>query len=160
MECEPAIDTFQSSHTEKWKPEMNKQTKHYQQLTQGKRYPLYVLLKKGFSQTEIADDIGVNKVTVSRELSRNSKIDGYCPEVAERFKTKRKNTAHKSKKADEQPIKIIQQALLLGWSPENTRIRMSIEMPDTAVSHTTIYRLMVSDKAQGGNLYKKLATLR
>ena len=156
MECEPAIDIFQSSHTEKCKPEMNKQTKHYQQLTQGKRYPLYVLLKKGFSQTEIADDFGVNIGTVSRELSRNSKIDGYCPEAAERLKTKRKKTAHKSKKADEQPIKIIQQALLLGWSPENTRISMSIKMPDTAVSHTTIYRLIATDKAREGMLYKSL----
>ena len=83
-------------------------------------------------------------------------MDGYCPEVAERLKTKRNKTAHKSKKAAEQPIKIIQQALLLGWSPENTRIRMSIEMPDTAVSHTTIYRLIATDNAQGGNLYKSL----
>ncbi len=135
---------------------MKKQTKHYQQLTQGKRYQLYALLKKGFSQTEIAHDIGVNKSTVSRELSRNSKVAGYCPEAAERLKTKRKKSAHKSKKTDERHMKIIKKALLLGWSPGNTSIRMTIEMPDTAVSHTTLYRLIAADKAQGGVLYKSL----
>ena len=135
---------------------MNTPNKHYQQLTQAKRYQLYALLKKGFSQTEIAQDIGVNKSTVSRELSRNSKADGYCPEAAERLKVVRKKSAYKSKKTDERHMEIIKKGLLLGWSPGNTSMRMTIEMPDNAISHTSIYRLIADERVEGGVLYKSL----
>ena len=41
---EPAIDIFRSSNTLKWKLGMNDQTKHYQQLTHGRRYQIKALL--------------------------------------------------------------------------------------------------------------------
>jgi IS30 family transposase len=43
----------------------------YTQLTQAQRYQIYALLKMGHSQTQIANCIGVDKSTISRELSRN-----------------------------------------------------------------------------------------
>ena len=42
----------------------------YTQLTQGKRYHIYALMKAGFSQTDIAKEIGVHKSTICRELEK------------------------------------------------------------------------------------------
>ena len=46
------------------------------QLIEAQRYEIYLGLKRKWSQTRIADEIGVSKSTVSREIKRNSKIDG------------------------------------------------------------------------------------
>lgn len=135
---------------------MSTQTKHYKQLTHGQRYQLQALLRNSLTQQAMADTLGVDKSTISRELSRNSNHDGYCPEAAERRKTERKSNAHKAKKADDQHRQIVEKGLSLGWSPENISCRMKIELPDKTVSHTTIYRLIDQDKVNGGNLYREL----
>ena len=135
---------------------MSSQNKHYQQLTQGQRYQLYALKKKGFSQKVIAEELGVHRSTISRELNRNSNADDYDPEVAERLKTERKRTAKKAKKVNERHVHIVQKGLSLGWSPENISCRMKIELPDDAVSHTTLYLLISEDKVNGGKLYRQL----
>ena len=135
---------------------MSTQTKHYEQLTQGKRYQLQALLKTGLSLQAMADNLGVHKSTVSRELGRNSSPDGYCPEAAEKRKTERKKNARKAKKTDDQHKQIIKKCLSLGWSPLNISCRFKIELPDKAISHTTIYRLIAQDKANGGKLYRDL----
>ncbi len=44
---------------------------HYQQLTKEQRYQIYGLRKAWFNQTETANEIGVNKSAVCRELRRN-----------------------------------------------------------------------------------------
>jgi len=140
----------------KWKSGMSNQAKHYKQLTQGQRYQLQALLKNSLTQQAMADTLGVHKSTISRELSRNSNSDDYCPEAAEKRKTERKSKAHKAKKSNDQHRQIVKKGLSLGWSPENISCRMKIEMPDQAISHTTIYRLIDQDKASGGDLYREL----
>ncbi|MBT4383274.1 MAG: helix-turn-helix domain-containing protein, partial [Candidatus Marinimicrobia bacterium] len=45
--------------------------KHYSQLTLEQRYIIKSMLKIEYSQTEIAQVIGVHKSTISRELIRN-----------------------------------------------------------------------------------------
>lgn len=45
--------------------------KQYTQLNQEQRYHISGLRKSGWNQTQIADEIGVNKSTISREFSRN-----------------------------------------------------------------------------------------
>ena len=89
---------------------MSTQTKHYEQLTQGKRYQLQALLKTGLSLQAMADNLGVHKSTVSRELRRNSGTNGYCPEAAEKRKTERKKNARKAKKTDDQHKQIIEKS--------------------------------------------------
>ena len=49
----------------------------YSQLTYEQRYLIYEFLKIGYKQTEIAEVIGVNKSTISRELKRNTGKRGY-----------------------------------------------------------------------------------
>ena len=46
------------------------------QLIEAQRYEIYLGLKRKWSQTRIAKEIGVSKSTVSREIRRNSKPDG------------------------------------------------------------------------------------
>ena len=43
----------------------------YTQLTEPQRYQISSLKKMGHSRTEIAENIGVHKSTISRELKRN-----------------------------------------------------------------------------------------
>ena len=136
---------------------MSTQTKQpYKQLAQDQRYQLAALLSKGFSRRQIAEVIGVHHTTVSREIRRNSMPDGYCPEAAQERRTERKKKARKSRKANDQHRRIIEKGLALGWSPENISCRMKVELPDKAVSHTTIYRLVAQDRTHGGNLYRAL----
>ena len=54
----------------------------YTQLTRGKRYQIRVLLKAGFSQTEMAFYLKVHKSTISREIRRNIGDKGYRPRQA------------------------------------------------------------------------------
>lgn len=72
---------------------MSTQTKHYEQLTQSKRYQLQALLQNDHSQQAMAETLSVHKSTISRELSRNSDQSGYFPEAAEKRKTERKKNA-------------------------------------------------------------------
>lgn len=46
------------------------------QLIEAQRYEIYLGLKRKWSKTRIANEIGVSKSTVSREIKRNSKQDG------------------------------------------------------------------------------------
>ena len=44
----------------------------YHRLTEGERNQVYALKKAGLPQRAIADQIGVNKSTISREFKRNT----------------------------------------------------------------------------------------
>ena len=127
----------------------------YTQLTQDKRYQIYAFLKAGFSQTDIAIEIGVHKSTVSRELNRNRGQKGYRPKQAHRKADERRAEAYKFVKMTSQIIPLIEILIRQDFSPEQVcgflqrkhRIR---------ISHESIYRHILKDKAQGGNLYLHL----
>ena len=55
----------------------------YTQLTQEQRYHIWALQKAGFNQTDIAQQVGVHKSTISRELQRKSGQRGYRPKQAQ-----------------------------------------------------------------------------
>jgi len=63
---------------------------NYTQLTQAQRYQIAALKKAGHMQLEIARLIGVDKSTVSRELSRNKGQREYRPKQAHRLALKRR----------------------------------------------------------------------
>jgi len=54
----------------------------YTQLTREQRYQIKALLDIGHSQTEVAQQLQVNKSTVSREVRRNRGQRGYRPKRA------------------------------------------------------------------------------
>jgi len=49
----------------------------YAQLTQEQRYQIHGFMKAGFNQSEIAEEVGVHRSTISRELGRNRGQRGY-----------------------------------------------------------------------------------
>jgi IS30 family transposase len=51
----------------------------YHQLTLEERYQIYAFKKAGFTQSQIACEIGVAKSTISRQLRRNRRGRGYRP---------------------------------------------------------------------------------
>ncbi len=77
---------------------MNKQNKHYQQLTQEPRYHVFGLHKAGMSLRAIAQEVGVHFSTVSRELSRNATVGGYSPAITHQKSETRKKNASKANK--------------------------------------------------------------
>ncbi|MEW9823603.1 MAG: helix-turn-helix domain-containing protein [Candidatus Symbiodolus clandestinus] len=57
---------------------------------------MHALHDNGFSQHKVADSIGVNHSTVSRELKCNRFCKRYCAQTAHALKDKRKSLSRKS----------------------------------------------------------------
>ena len=55
----------------------------YTQLTERQRYLIEHFIKASFSQTEISNNLGVHKSTISRELCRNSCSKRYRAQRAQ-----------------------------------------------------------------------------
>ena len=127
----------------------------YTQLTQDKRYQIYAFLKAGFSQTDIAIEIEVHKSTVSRELSRNRGQKGYRPKQAHRKAVERRAEAYKFVKMTSQIIPLIEVLIRQDFSPEQVCGSL-YRKHSIRISHESIYRHVLKDKAQGGNLYLHL----
>ncbi|MGB0360273.1 MAG: transposase, partial [Endozoicomonas sp.] len=128
---------------------MSTQTRQYKQLTQGQRYQIEVLLGKSHSQKEIAEAVGISESALSRELQRNTTHNGYCAERAHSLAIQRRTLARKRSKTDKRQMPIIEKGLLLGWSPENISCRMKLEVPEIALSHTSVYSRIADDRTQG-----------
>ncbi|MDP0561535.1 MAG: IS30 family transposase [Candidatus Endonucleobacter sp. (ex Gigantidas childressi)] len=135
---------------------MSTQTRQYKQLTQGQRYQIEALLRTDYIQKEVAVSVGISESALSRELSRNANDDGYGAESAHVLASQRRVKATKFSKTDKRHMTIIKKGLLLGWSPENISFRMKVEVPDIALSHTTAYKRVATNKVLGGSLYKNL----
>lgn len=125
----------------------------YQQLTEGKRYQISVLLGQGYRPAAIAKSIDVDRSTVYRELSRNRSGDRYDPSLAQQQALKRRAVATKYR-VPPLTIEYVELGLSLHWSPE--QISGVGRLIDIQVSHEWIYRHIASDKAAGGKLYKAL----
>ena len=109
----------------------------YKQLTLGQRYEIQVLLGEGKKQKYIADCLGVNKSTVSREVERNSAGGRYRAEEAQR--------RHGIKRANRSAYKLkgemmqrIESGLKEGLSPEQIKGKAGVEEL-TMASHESIY---------------------
>ncbi|MDP0561571.1 MAG: IS30 family transposase [Candidatus Endonucleobacter sp. (ex Gigantidas childressi)] len=135
---------------------MSTQTRQYKQMTQGQRYQIKVLFGADYMQKEIAVSVGISESALSRELSRNASDDGYGTESCHGLASHSRVTATKFSKTYERHMPTIKKWLLLGWSPENINFRMKVEVPDIALSHTTVYKLVATNKVLGGSLHKNL----
>ena len=126
----------------------------YTQLTQEQRYQIWVLMKIGENQTEIAQQLHVHKSTISRELTRNIGLRGYRPRQAHQLTLfHRKNKARHQ--IDSATWSLIEQQLRNEWSPEQIRGCLK-QLKGRMVSHECIYQHILKDKRQGGNLYRYL----
>ncbi len=64
--------------------------KKYKQLTSGQRYQIYGLKQAGLNQTRIAQKMGVDKSTISREFRRNKGQRGWRPKQAQSLRDERR----------------------------------------------------------------------
>jgi len=125
----------------------------YTQLTYNQRYHIYTFIKAGFCQTEIAETIGVDKSTISRELKRNRGRRGYRPKQAHQLSIERRDKA-KSRITDEDS-ELIEKLIYLDWSPEQISDYCREEQV-LQISHEWIYQYIYRDKKSGGSLWKHL----
>jgi IS30 family transposase len=122
----------------------------YQQLTEGKRYQISLLISQGFSAADIARCINVHRSTVGREIKRNSSGQCYQPDVAEILTQKRRQQSTKYRVPPDIVV-YVEWALSLDWSPE--QISAVGKRIGYRVSHEWIYRHVAADKASGGQLF-------
>jgi len=127
----------------------------YTQLTQEQRYQIYAFLKAGFSQSAIAIEINVHKSTICRELQRNRGLKGYRPKQAHVKATNRRQNAAKYVKLTPKIITLVNSLIRQDFSPDQVSGSLK-RNHGVMISHETIYRHLLDDKANGGALYKHL----
>ena len=112
----------------------------YKQLTMGQRYQIEALIKEGLSQRAIADNIGVHRSTVCRELGRNQLDNDEYNAISASISTRlRYQYKSKNRRLTKSHIRYIREHLKEGWSPEQISGRMKIDgFP--SISHETIYQ--------------------
>jgi len=135
----------------------------------GYKHPTYLqrcevcaLLRAGHTQTRIAQEIGVHKSTISRELKRNmvyvrTKLGSwqYKPDYAQFYAEERKKTKPRKVKFTTDIERFVREKILENWSPD--QISGYAKRHDLFdVSHERIYRFILNDKQKGGSLYKRL----
>jgi IS30 family transposase len=131
--------------------------KKYNQLTSTQRYEIGLMLAEGLTGSSIAENLGVNASTISRELNRNcdKRSSKYSPILAQ-SKTESRHQ-QKSKHIRFTPAIQGQVVELLreDYSPEQVKGYLKSQGEDY-VSPESIYKYVWQDKKQKGSLYKHL----
>ena len=89
----------------------------YKDLTQEQRYHIYQCLKQGMTQSFLADNIRLNKSTVSPEITRNTSKRGYRYKQAHGLACKRQ-VVPKYQKWCLNIEKLVNTKINLQWSPD------------------------------------------
>ena len=126
----------------------------YTQLTREQRYQIKALLDIECTQIEIAQQLGVDKSTISREMGRNRGQRGYRPKQAhEKAMDRRTQKGHTT--IGPEKWHQIEEKLQMDWSPEQISGWMKKnQLP--SVSPEWIYQYIYADKRAGGTLHKHL----
>jgi len=125
----------------------------YTQLTREQRYQIKVLLDIGHNQTEVAQQLQVNKSTISREVRRNRGQRGYRPKQAHEMALKRRREKAQMK-IDPETWALVEEKICEDWSPEQISGRLKKE--GVVISHEHIYQYIYADKRAGGTLWTHL----
>ena len=127
----------------------------YKQLAYEQRCQIEILKKRGLSQKEIAESVGVSQSTISREISRNTGKRGYrCKQAQESHETRRQ-WCRRCSRITPRVERLIVSMLNTQFSPEQISGRLAIEH-GIALSHERIYQYIWEDKFNGGDLYLDL----
>jgi len=134
--------------------------KRYHHLTQRERYLIEYHLSMGKKQKEVAELLGCNPSTISREIRRNKHVPlfgepAYNYLFADYDARMRKDTKPKRTAFTESIKKYVVSSLKKQYSPEQISGRLYKDTGDT-ISIETIYQFVYRDKAEGGILYKNL----
>jgi IS30 family transposase len=128
-------------------------------LTLPQRYEISILKKQEFSLSAIADRVGKNKSTISRELKRNS--DGRSGQYKADLAQKKCELRHSGKNKDITFTRDMEVFVVLylkqDYSPEQI-VGYANRIGRDCVSTERIYQFVWKDKKNGGTLYKHLRT--
>jgi IS30 family transposase len=134
----------------------------YKQLDFIQRCRIYGLWRAGYSQTEIAKEIGVHKSTISRELKCNitfvrTKLGlwQYKPGYAQGYTEQRRRDKPKAIKFTKDVEVFVRKKLIEDWSPEQIS-GYAKRHKLFSISHERIYQFILVNKQKGGDLYKHL----
>ena len=131
----------------------------YKHLTLEERYHIQAYKKAGYKQKEIAQELGVDPSTISRELNRNSSkiYKRYTAAKANQVSSDKRMYASRqsNKKMDRKLKKLITNNLLKDWSPEQISARIKLT-DNIDISFVRIYQFIEQDKQEGGDLYTHL----
>ena len=125
----------------------------YTQLTYEQRYQIKALLDMKCTQTEIAQQLGVNKSTLSRELQRNRGQRGYRPKQAHQKAVERR-AGKVDTTISPETWQQVEEKLQLDWSPEQISGWLK-KNQRPSISPEWIYQYY-TDKRVGGKLHKHL----
>lgn len=124
----------------------------FKQLNQYRRDRIEALWRSGCMQKEIAEIVGCNKSTVSREIERKKKEDGtYSAELAQiKANVKRSNSKYQGMRIEQNPVlkNHIIAELKAHRSPDEIAGRMRTEGRSPSVQTAAIYRWLYSSFGQ------------
>ena len=114
---------------------------NYHHLTIEERCCLREYYKKGYSYRQIAELLGRNVSTISREIRRNKSFmnakPAYYPHTAQKKYLLRRSYCHRGMFWDKEILEYIDEKLALTWSPEQiSKTPCDLKLP----SFKTIYR--------------------
>lgn len=130
----------------------------YKHFTKDERNELSILLKKDYSQADIAIALGRNPSSISRELKLNSVNGIYDPNKAQhKAYVKRKYSKYQGMKVrgNLEIEAYIKEKIKLSWSPESIAGRLKLDTNGRlSIHHTVIYKYLYS--SYGNHLCKYL----
>lgn len=129
--------------------------KHYKQLTREQRYQISGLKKAGLNQSQIADEVGVHKSTISREFRRNKGRRGWHPKQAQELRDERRKNCANAQRHSLLEWTEVERMIRQDMSPEQASQRLALE-GGLPISHESIYLHIYADKRRGGDLWRHL----
>lgn len=124
----------------------------FQHLNQNKRDRIEALKSSGHSQKEIAAILKVDKSTISRELKKHSRLNGwYRSDTAQhKASVKRSNSKHQGMKIEKQPKirSYVIRHLQRQRSPDEIAGRMKVKKKELRIGKDAIYKWLRSPYGQ------------
>lgn len=118
----------------------------YKPITTHERCCIANFIDLGWRLRKIANHLGRNVSTLSREISRNTHNGNYnAASAQESYISRRKSCEPKGKLSYIPLIKYIEDKLQKSWSPQQISFRLHIDFSKQnamRISHKTIYRLL------------------
>lgn len=127
----------------------------YKHLISIQRSQIFAYRQCNKSVEFIANELGVHKSTIYRELSRNSnKRGGYARNAHEMAMERQERVVKNRTISPKVKFECLQHIRVDQWSPE--QISGKLKKKDIHVSHTIIYKWVKEDKLAGGSLFEFL----
>lgn len=130
----------------------------YHHLSLEERVELYAGFGRGEKLTQIAEKLGREVSTLSRELKRHTRYGRkYRPVLANNRASKwATRQRYKAPLKNSETFRYVMDKLKLGWSPETISGRLPIDHPGLSICHESIYSWIYSKKWYKHEFWKHL----